>query len=143
LFSFCKIRMHWFLARHHGFYPKSKFKEGPSMQWPKWKKWREKNNDLQNTKQKIKDRGPWTSLKIMGEIRCSIRVSSSCSTCGTHRVTFVTNPVTSHEWGKTALWLRQMGNIHVVSYGIDTITNVMVTVNLSMFYAYISLYRMI
>jgi hypothetical protein len=32
--------------------------------------------------------------------RCSGRVSSSCSTSGTHRVSLVTNPVISREWGK-------------------------------------------
>jgi len=34
-------------------------------------------------------------LKTGGEIRCSGRVSSSCSTSGTHRFTLVTNPVIS------------------------------------------------
>jgi hypothetical protein len=38
--------------------------------------------------------------KIGGEIKCSGRISNSCSTCGTRRVTLVTNPVISHEWGK-------------------------------------------
>ena len=35
-----------------------------------------------------------------GKLSCSGRVSSSCSTCGIHRVTPVTNPVIGHEWGK-------------------------------------------
>jgi len=34
------------------------------------------------------------------KFRCSGRVNSSCSTCDTHRITLVTNPVTSHEWEK-------------------------------------------
>jgi hypothetical protein len=37
-----------------------------------------------------------------GELRCSGRVRSSCFICGTCRVTpvtFVANPVTSHQWG--------------------------------------------
>jgi hypothetical protein len=38
-------------------------------------------------------------LKTGGELRCSGRVSSSCSS-GTRRVSSVTNPVISHEWGK-------------------------------------------
>jgi hypothetical protein len=43
---------------------------------------------------------PSTPLKTWSELRCSVRVSSSCSTSGTHRVNLVTNPVISHEWGK-------------------------------------------
>jgi hypothetical protein len=39
-------------------------------------------------------------LKAGGEIRCSGRVSSSCSTSGTRRVNLVTNSVISREWGK-------------------------------------------
>ena len=39
-------------------------------------------------------------LKTGGELRCSGRVSSSCSTCGTRRVNLVTNLVISREWGK-------------------------------------------
>jgi hypothetical protein len=32
-----------------------------------------------------------------GEVRCSGRVSSSCSTSDTHRVNLITNPMISHE----------------------------------------------
>ena len=35
-----------------------------------------------------------------GELRCSGRVGSSCSTSGTRRVNLVTNPVISREWGQ-------------------------------------------
>ena len=49
---------------------------------------------------KSKDRVTQTSLKTRGELLCSGRVSSSCSTSDTHRVNLVTNPVISHEWGK-------------------------------------------
>jgi hypothetical protein len=41
-----------------------------------------------------------TPLKTGGELRCSGRVSSSCSTSGTRRVDLVTNPAISREWGK-------------------------------------------
>ena len=41
-----------------------------------------------------------TPLKTRGELRCSGRVKSSCSTIGTRRVDLVTNPVINHEWGK-------------------------------------------
>ena len=44
------------------------------------------NIDLQNTTQKTKDRVLRTSLKTWGELRCSGRVSNSCSTSGTSRI---------------------------------------------------------
>ena len=40
-------------------------------------------------------------LKTGDELRCYGRVSSSCSTCGTHHVTLVTNPMTSHNEERT------------------------------------------
>ena len=49
---------------------------------------------------KIKDRVTRTPLKTGGELRCSGRISSSCSTSGTRHVNLVTNPVISREWGK-------------------------------------------
>ena len=63
----------------------------------KKKKNKRTNNDLQNTTQKTKDRTTRTPLKPGGELRCSGRVSSSCSISGTRRVTLVTNPVISQE----------------------------------------------
>jgi hypothetical protein len=51
----------------------------------------------------------WSLLKPGGELRCSGRVGSSCSTKGIRRVNLVTNPVISREWG----WcFRQMEHIH-------------------------------
>ena len=47
------------------------------------------NNNLQSTTQKTKDRATWTQLKIgddLGELMCSGRVGSSCSTCGIRHV---------------------------------------------------------
>ena len=58
------------------------------------------NNNLQNTTQKTKDRATQTPLETEGELRCSGRVSSSCSTSGSHRVTIVSNSIKSHEWRK-------------------------------------------
>jgi hypothetical protein len=49
---------------------------------------------------KTKDWVTRTPLKTGGELRCSGRLSSSCSTSGTHRVNLATNPVISREWGK-------------------------------------------
>jgi hypothetical protein len=45
---------------------------------------------------KTKDRVTRTPLKTGGELRCSGRVSSSCSTSDTRRVNLVTNLVISH-----------------------------------------------
>jgi hypothetical protein len=61
-------------------------------QWPKEK--------VQTTISKTKDRVTRTPLKTGDEIRCSERVSSSCSTSDTRRVNLVTNPVIIHDRGK-------------------------------------------
>ena len=56
------------------------------------KKDKRTNNDLQNIAHKTKDRVTRTPLKIEGDLICSRKVSSSCSTIGTRCVTIVTNP---------------------------------------------------
>ena len=54
-------------------------------------------------KLKIESHEPYKKLKWN---RCSGGVNSSCTNyCGTRRITLVTNPVITHEWGKD-LWLR-------------------------------------
>ena len=58
------------------------------------------NNGLQNITLKTKDWALQTPLKTGGELRCSVKTSSSCSTCGTSRITLVTNQLISHERGK-------------------------------------------
>jgi hypothetical protein len=55
---------------------------------------------IYKTTHKTTDRVTRTPLKTGGELRCSERVSSSCSTSGTRLVNLVANPVISHEWGK-------------------------------------------
>jgi hypothetical protein len=74
-------------------------KSKDTIQWPK-EIGQKDNYDLQSTTQKTKDWATRTPLKTEGELRFSGRVSSSCSTSDTCCVTFVTNPVISHEWGK-------------------------------------------
>ena len=54
-------------------------------------------NDLQNTTQETKDLATRTPLKTKGELRCSGRVDTSCTTSNTRHVTLVTNTVISHE----------------------------------------------
>ena len=49
---------------------------------------------------KTNNRVARTPLRPEVELRCSGRVSNSCSTSGTRRVNLVTNPVISREWGK-------------------------------------------
>jgi hypothetical protein len=49
---------------------------------------------------KTKDRVTRTPLKIWGELRCSERIGSSCSTSDTRGVNLVTNPAISHGRGK-------------------------------------------
>ena len=69
--------------------------EEQTTKWPK--------ENVQKDKQrstKTKDRATRTPLKTGGELRCSGRVSISCSTSDTRRVNLVTNPVISHERGK-------------------------------------------
>jgi len=52
---------------------------------------------IYKTPHKTKDRATPVPLIIGGELMCSGRVDSSCSTCGTSRGTLVTNPVINHE----------------------------------------------
>ena len=68
--------------------------EEQTTQWPK-----EKGQiTIYKHTYKIKDRVTRTPLKTGDELRCSGRVSSSCSTSDTCRVNLVTNPViTLHE----------------------------------------------
>jgi hypothetical protein len=73
--------------------------EEQTTQWPKEKVQKDKQRSTKHT-YKTKDRVTRTPVKTGGELRCSGRVSSSCSTSGTRRVNLVTNPVISREWGK-------------------------------------------
>jgi hypothetical protein len=70
--------------------------EEQTTQWPKEKAQKDKQRSTKHT-YKTKDRETRTPLKTGGELRCSGRVSSSCSTSGTRRVNLVTNPVISRE----------------------------------------------
>jgi hypothetical protein len=70
--------------------------EEQTTQWPKEKVQKDKERSTKHT-HKTKDRVTQTTLKTGGELMCSGRISSSCSTSGTRRVNLVTNPVISHE----------------------------------------------
>ena len=66
--------------------------EEQTTQWPKEKVQKDKQRSTKHT-YKTKDRVTRTPLKTGGELRCSRKVSSSCSTSDTRRVNLVTNPV--------------------------------------------------
>jgi hypothetical protein len=71
-------------------------KEGQTTQLPNEKGQKDKQLSTKHT-HKTRDRVTRTTLITGGELSCSEGVSCSCSTCGTRRVTLVTNPVISHE----------------------------------------------
>ena len=73
--------------------------EGQTTQWSKETGQKDKQRSTKHT-YKTNNRVTRTPLKPERELRCSGRVSSSCSTSGTRRVNLVTNPVISREWGK-------------------------------------------
>jgi hypothetical protein len=58
---------------------------------------RTKDNNLQSNIQKFQDRETRTPLKSRDDIRCTGRVSSSCSTSTTRHVTLGTHPVLVHD----------------------------------------------
>ena len=64
--------------------------EEQTTQWLKEKV--QKNKHISNT-----ERVTRTSLKTVGELRCSGRLGSSCSNSGTRRVILATSLVISHE----------------------------------------------
>jgi hypothetical protein len=74
--------------------------EEQTTQWPKEKLQKDKQRSTKHT-YKTKDRVTRTPLKTGGELRCSGKVSSSCSTSGTRRVNLVTNPVI---WSPVISW---------------------------------------
>jgi hypothetical protein len=71
-------------------------------QWPKEQVQKDKQRSTKHT-YKTKDRVTRTPLKTGGELKCSGRVSSSCSTSDIRRVNLVTNPVIGHERGILSL----------------------------------------
>ena len=74
-------------------------KEEQTTQWSKETVQKDKQRSTKHT-YKTKDRVTRIPLKTRGELGCSGRVASSCSTSGTRRVNLVTYSVISREWGK-------------------------------------------
>jgi hypothetical protein len=59
--------------------------EEQTIQWPQEKVQKDKQRSIKHT-QKTKDRVTQTPLKTGGDLKSFGRISSSCSTSGTHRV---------------------------------------------------------
>ena len=108
---------------------------------PNGQKKKEKKNDLQNITHKTKDRETRTTLKTRCELRCSGRVGSYCSTSGARRVTIVTNPVISHEWGKNylCLWEVILSFTNFSNWGDHTPPEHLILIPLVAFVSWISL----
>jgi hypothetical protein len=66
-----------------------------TIQWSVENGQNDKQRPTQDT-HKTKDLVTRTTLKTKGELNCFRRVSKSCLTCDTRRVTVVTNPVINH-----------------------------------------------
>jgi hypothetical protein len=64
------------------------------------RKWAKGQTMICTEKQRLSNK---TQQTAEGEFTCYGKVRSSCSTSRTRRVTIVTNPVISHEWGKTKI----------------------------------------
>jgi hypothetical protein len=73
----------------------SYIEEEQTTQWPNVQ-----TDKQRSTKHTYKTKDRVTPLKTGGDLSCSERLSSSCSTSGIPRVNLVTNPVISREWGK-------------------------------------------
>jgi hypothetical protein len=100
----CCVRFHLLkrVWRYQRGYQNPYIEEEQTIQWPK-EKVRKENPRSTKHAYKTKDRVTRTPLKTGCELRCSGRVSSSCSTSGARRVNLVTNSVTSREWGKKVI----------------------------------------
>jgi hypothetical protein len=103
----CILRRVW---RYKSGNPNPYIKDEQTTQWQKEIVQKDKQRSTKHAHQ-TKDRVTLTRLIPEGELRCSGRVSSSCSTSGTRRVNLVTSPVISHEWGKNREGLRQVEHI--------------------------------
>jgi hypothetical protein len=106
LFVFLSFHICHFIVRrvwrHQRVNPNPYIEEEQTTQWPKGKVQKDKQRSTKHTfcTYKTKDRVTPKPTKTGGKLRCSGRVSSSCSTSDTRRVNLVTNPVKSNELEK-------------------------------------------
>ena len=89
----------WRVWRYQRGNQNSYIEEEQTTKWPKVKVQKDKQRSTKHT-HTTKYRVTRTPLKTGGELRCSGRISSFCSTSDTRRVNLITNPVISCEWGK-------------------------------------------
>ena len=85
----------------------SYLEEEQTTQWPKEKTQKDTQRSTKHSPKN--DRETRTPLKTGGQLRCSGRISSSCSTSGTSRISLVTNPVISLERWKDRGMLTTSG----------------------------------
>jgi hypothetical protein len=96
--------------------------EWQTIQWPKEKVPKDKQRSTKHT-HRTKDRATRTPLKTGDELRCSGRVSSSCSTSGTRRVYLIIDTVISHEWGKDREVFTTSGTYYVIYDTYSLVSN--------------------
>ena len=115
MFSSCLfllLYLEWLLVRRVWRYQRGNqnpyIEEKQATQWPKEKAQRGRQRSTKHT-HKAKNRVTRTPLNTGGELRCSGRISSSCSASETRRVNLATNPVIGHEWGKDRVVLTTSG----------------------------------
>jgi hypothetical protein len=89
--------------------------------WPKEKIQKDKQRSTKHT-YKTKDRVTRTPLKTGGELRCSGRVSSSCSTSGTRHVNLVTTLCKIRSINDHFRWVKVSGTAPYWNTCILTIT---------------------
>ena len=126
----CKL---WRVRRYQSGNQSPYIEEEQTTQWPKEKVQKDKQRSTKHT-YKTKDRVTWTPPSTGGKLRCSGRVSSSCSTNCTHRVNLVTNPVIIMNEERTGKFFRQVDHIrghlwHIYSIAVNHV--VVATVKLS------------
>ena len=96
--------------------------EWQTTQWPKEKVPKDKQRSTKHT-HRTKDRATRTPLKTGDELRCSGRVSSSCSTSDTRRVYLIIDTVISHEWGKDREVFTTSGTYYVIYDTYSLVSN--------------------
>ena len=120
IFSLFTVFEYEFLARRVWRYQRGNqnpyIEEEQTTQWRREKVQKDKQRSTKHA-YKTKDRVTQTPLKTGDELKCSVRVRSSCSTSDTRRVNLVTNPVISHERGKDLVYDKW--NISVVICDTD------------------------
>jgi hypothetical protein len=94
--------------------------EEQTTQWPKENVQKDKQRSRKHT-YKIKDRVSQTPLNSGGELRCSGRVGSSCSTSDTRRVNLFTNPMIRATCSISSILCRHFTFLKLLTFSSLTI----------------------